>query len=154
MLLACAQGCAATPPSEDPSPSGEDSATTSTSSGGGTTTFSAATPCDATAECEAAGGYCVAPFDAGAPTIAQGRGASVCVDACTEELALDRWCSDDASCCEGLACSAIDGLCRGADATSSTGASTWATVGDDSSSGDASTSSTGDGTTDGSSTSD
>lgn len=134
VLFVCAQGCAATPPNSDPSSSADEGSATTSSTSGGATTFSAATPCESTEDCAAAGGFCVAPFDAGAPTIALGRGPSVCIDECVAELALDRWCSDDAACCDALACSDLDGLCRGTDATSSTGVSTWATVGEDTSS--------------------
>ena len=37
------------------------------------------------------------------------------------EDALDLWCIDDAWCCEGLECDAIDGFCSGGPGTSSDG---------------------------------
>ena len=52
-------------------------------------------------DCES--GYCVSAYDAGTnPPV----GPSVCVAECVEAGALDRACTDDASCCGELICSA------------------------------------------------
>jgi hypothetical protein len=66
-------------------------------------------------------------------------GMALCVPTCIPEDTLDLWCIDDASCCDGLACNAIDGFCSGGPGTSSesTIGETWAV---DSSSGDTSSS--------------
>jgi hypothetical protein len=73
-----------------------------TSSEGGETSPDA---CSVELPCEA--GYCVAPWD----EQTRMRGVAQCVAECVGELELDRFCIDDASCCEGLEC-AIDGLCE------------------------------------------
>lgn len=151
-FVACAQGCAAPAASGDPTTAADDAGTTSSSGETGGTTFVSPVACETTEDC-AAGGFCVAPFDAGAPTVALGRGDPVCIDECVGALALDRWCMDDAACCDGLTCDALDGLCRDAASdSSSSGATTWATVDGSSGDGDSSgeTASSSDGTTEGS----
>lgn len=58
-------------------------------------------PCETSEDCES--GYCVSAYDAAAdPPV----GPSVCVAECVEAGALDRACTDDASCCGELVCSA------------------------------------------------
>jgi hypothetical protein len=52
-------------------------------------------------------GHCVAPYDPGGG----GLGEATCVPECTVEDDLLRWCIDDASCCMGLRCRAVDGFC-------------------------------------------
>ncbi len=45
--------------------------------------------------------------------------------ACVPQTDLQRWCFDDASCCEGLRCNRVDGFCVGdEDGTTGTGADT------------------------------
>lgn len=150
MLLACALGCgSATAPQSSSTTGGGDSTGTTGSTGG--TTYDGATPCTASEVCE--GGFCVAPYDGGAPTVAMGMGDAVCVATCVPELALDRWCIDDAACCAGLSCGTIDGLCVGPGGSSDTTVGdSWVTVGDDSSSGTGATSSTEGSSTEGTST--
>jgi hypothetical protein len=89
-LLACRAGGA-----------GDDEQTDTSSESGETSPDACSTelPCEA--------GYCVAPWD----EQTRMRGVAECVAECVGELALDRFCIDDASCCEGLEC-AIDGLCE------------------------------------------
>jgi hypothetical protein len=140
--LACALGCEGAGGAASTSgPSDEDATggSTTTDEGTGSSTFGDAVPCSATRECET--GVCVAPYDPGAGTGVAGMGMAVCVPACVAEDALDLWCIDDASCCEGLECNAIDGFCDGPSGTSSdsTIGETWVV---DSSSEDASSSET------------
>ncbi|MBC8069561.1 MAG: hypothetical protein IAG13_14585, partial [Deltaproteobacteria bacterium] len=73
------------------------------------TTFDGTTACQASEECEA--GFCVAPYDAGAGTGGLGMGPAACVPECVPIEALDRWCIDDAACCDGSTCDPIDGFC-------------------------------------------
>lgn len=140
-------GCEATATGSDSTPPGSGGETSTSTGAAAGTTFDDALTCAGSPECD--GGYCVAPYDAGAGASipAMGMGAPVCVDACVPELALDRWCLDDAACCDGLRCTATDGLCTLAstDADSSVGES-WATLGDTTESGGSS-----DTTTDGTS---
>jgi hypothetical protein len=119
--LACALGCESAGGAASTSgPSDDETSSGSTTTGGGTT-FGDAVPCDASVECEP--GVCVAPYDPGAGPAAgsgaAGMGMAACVPSCIGEDALDLWCIDDASCCEGLACNAIDGFCSGGPGTSS-----------------------------------
>ncbi len=87
------------------------------------------------AEMPCAAGYCVAPWDASAEPP---RGSAECVSECVAELDLDRFCIDDASCCEDLECS-LDGLCEvpftgATDTDSDTGSDTSSDTGSDTSS--------------------
>ncbi len=95
-------------PSEDTAiaESGGTTGTTGTSEG---TTFGGPNECGGSADCEA--GYCVAPYDAGAGMGTAGMGTAVCVPECVPVDALDRWCIDDGSCCDGLSCDDRDGFC-------------------------------------------
>lgn len=130
LVAVCALGCVTTAAAPDPTDS--TSADTGTTTGTGSTTYDPPVACAGSDEC--APGHCVAPYDAAS----EGRGDAVCVDACVPELALDRWCIDDAACCDGLECGAIDGLCVRPDAGTDTSVGeTWATLGtsEDSSSG-------------------
>lgn len=133
----CALGCESAGGSATTSgPSDEGTSSGSSTTGGGTT-FGDAVPCTESAQCSDA--VCVAPYDPGAGTGMLGMGAPVCVPSCVAEDALELWCIDDASCCEGLECSAIDGFCRAPAGTSTGGTvgETW--VVDSSSEGDATT---------------
>jgi hypothetical protein len=85
--------------------SGADTDDTGTGEGSDTG-FPVPDACSTELPCEA--GYCVAPWDASAEPP---RGPAECVPACVGELDLDRFCIDDASCCEDLECS-LDGLCE------------------------------------------
>jgi hypothetical protein len=130
----CALGCESAGGSATTTgPSDEGTSSGSSTTGGGTT-FADAVPCSASAECS--DGVCVAPYDPGAGPGSLGMGAPVCVPSCVPEDALELWCIDDASCCEGLECSAIDGFCVGPGGTSTDGTvgETW--VVDSSSEGD------------------
>lgn len=136
---ACALGCETTAAPDGASdPTASTAQDTGSSSGAGTTTYDPPVECAATDEC--APGFCVAPYDAGVGGAA-GRGDAVCVDACVPELALELWCIDDAACCDGLECGAIDGLCLRPDDGTTTDPDTWATLGttEDSGSSDSST---------------
>ncbi len=62
--------------------------------------------CASSTECDPE--FCVAPWD---PEREPPRGPTECVSECVGELDLQRFCIDDASCCEGLICAA-DGLCE------------------------------------------
>ena len=84
----------------------------------GTTAVPGPDACEVTEDCE--GGFCVAPYDAGASL----RGAAACVSTCVGQDDLTLWCIDDAACCEGLSCNAVDGFCVGAGATSSSSSGT------------------------------
>ena len=133
--LACALGCeAAGTAASTTGPTDELTSGGSTTTGSGTT-FDDAMPCSASAECET--GVCVAAYDPGLGAGAGAAGMAVCVLECIAEDALDLWCIDDASCCEGLECNAIDGFCSGAPGATSEGTigETWMV---ESSSGDAS----------------
>lgn len=135
LVAVCALGCVTTAAAPDPTDS--TATDTGTTTGTGSTTYDPPVACAGSDEC--APGRCVAPYDAGTG----GRGDALCVDACVPELALDRWCIDDAACCDGLECGAVDGLCVRADAGADTSiGETWATLGtsDDSSSGPVETS--------------
>jgi hypothetical protein len=123
------------------------SADTGSTTGTGSTTYDDPLACAGSDAC--APGFCVAPYEVGNG----GPGDAQCVDACVPELALDRWCIDDAACCEGLVCGSLDGLCvREGDSADTSSGETWVTLGtseDSGSSTDGSTSeSTGDSTGD------
>ena len=125
IALACALGCEGAGGSASTSgPSDDGTSTGSTTTDGGTT-FDGATPCTASADCSE--GVCVAPYDPAAGQGAAGMGAPACVPSCVPEDALALWCIDDASCCEGLTCSASDGFCVGTAGTTgdSTVGETW-----------------------------
>ncbi len=64
--------------------------------------------------------FCVAPWDAGTGQ----RGEAACIPACVGTNALDRWCIDDAACCEGLRCNEVDGFCLPLPEATSTGSDT------------------------------
>lgn len=108
--LACALGCtlATLMAACGLAPTGgeESGSSTSTSTTTATTQGSSAvtgtldpTPCESTDDC--ADGYCVAPYD---PATQPPIGDAVCVADCVEPGALDRACTDDASCCGELVC--------------------------------------------------
>jgi hypothetical protein len=148
LLCACVLGCESVDSAKDPSTGGASAADTTTTGTTGGTTFDAPTTCASSDECD--GGFCVAPYDAGAATTQAGMGEAVCVATCVPELALDRWCLDDAACCGGLQCSASDGLCVGpAGSSDGTAGESWATL--DGTGSDTSGSSSGDGGTTGTS---
>ena len=126
LLSVCVSGCEAGAAAPETSGAGDEGSTTTT--GSGTTTYDAPTPCEGSESC--APGFCVAPYDAGGPPGAQGRGDAVCVDTCVPELALDRWCIDDTACCSGLLCMASDGLCvEPSTSSESTVGESWVTLG-------------------------
>jgi hypothetical protein len=99
--IACGDPAAADPP-ERMTTGAEDS---TGGSGSGTTSVPGPDACEASEDCE--GQFCVAPYDAGASQ----RGAAACVATCVGQDDLVRWCIDDAACCEGLSCNAVDGFC-------------------------------------------
>jgi hypothetical protein len=146
LVFACVLGCEADPgASPGTTNAAESTGTLGSSSTGEGTTFQGAAACEASTDCEA--GYCVAPYDPGAGTGAAGMGTASCVPECVPEAALERWCIDDVSCCDALACDSRDGFCVAASGTSegtigeswSTGSSSESSSG--SSSGDTSSSS-------------
>lgn len=146
-LCACVLGCEGVDAADDPSTGNATAADTTTTGTTGGTTYDAPTTCASSEECD--GGFCVAPYDAGAATAQAGMGEPVCVATCVPELALDRWCLDDAACCGGLQCNPSDGLCTGPGGSSEgTVGDSWATLDGTSES----SSSTDGGTTDSSST--
>jgi len=110
LLLACALGCETSPaaPAETSSPA-ESSGSTGTVGSSEGTTFAGPSPCTASSDCES--GFCVAPYDAGAGTGPAGMGTPSCVPECVPPDALDRWCLDDAACCDGSVCDRRDGFC-------------------------------------------
>jgi hypothetical protein len=73
-------------------------------SGGGEAGFPEPDACGASEDCS--GEFCVAAWSGQPP-----RGPAICVAECVEAFDLQRFCIDDAACCEGLDCS-IDGLCE------------------------------------------
>lgn len=79
---------------------------TGTSGSGQTTTMPPAT-CESTEDCGDQELFCVAAWD---PGTAQ-KGEAACVASCVEANAIDRWCIDDAACCENLRCNEVDGFC-------------------------------------------
>jgi hypothetical protein len=105
-------GCESSPAAPyDPSQAFDSTDGSGTSGTGEGTTFDGTTPCQASDECEV--GFCVAPYDAGAGTgdVGAGMGPGACVPECVPVGALDRWCIDDAACCDGSTCASIDGFC-------------------------------------------
>ncbi|MBL8944233.1 MAG: hypothetical protein JNK45_13835 [Myxococcales bacterium] len=127
LLCACVLGCGGVGATDDPSTGTATAADTTTTSTTGGTTYDAPTSCASSEECD--GGFCVAPYDAAAATAQAGMGEPVCVGACVPELALDRWCLDDAACCGGLQCNPTDGLCVGPSGSSDgTAGESWATL--------------------------
>lgn len=143
LLVACALGCETSPAAPAESTSGADGNATSGSSGTSEgTTFGGPSACTASGDCEA--GYCVAPYDPGGGSGSAGMGMAACVPECVPEDALDRWCIDDASCCEGLSCDHRDGFCVGPSSTSEgTIGASWSTGDDTSSDGGETSSSSG-----------
>jgi hypothetical protein len=115
LILAACTGAACT---GDSVPATSDGGTeTDATSTSGTSAASAATgtqpppECESTKDCETEGtgpgGFCVAPFDTG-----EGMGPAVCVPECLGENDNQRWCIDDAACCDGLTCHEVDGYCQ------------------------------------------
>ncbi len=152
LALTCALGCEGSGGSASTSGPSDDGTSSGSSTTDGGTTFGDATPCTASADCSE--GVCVAPYDPTAGTGAAGMGAPFCVPSCVPEDALSLWCIDDASCCEGLSCSASDGFCVGAPGTTgdTTVGETWM-VDSSSDTGSSSGSSTDSGSSSGSETS-
>jgi hypothetical protein len=148
LALACALGCEGAGGGASTSgPSDDDTTGGSTTTEGGTT-FGDTQPCVTSEECD--DGVCVAPYDPGAGSGRDGMGLSVCVPSCVPADALTLWCTDDASCCDGLECRAIDGFCIGAAGTSgdSTVGETWVVESSDDGSSTDSSSSTSSGSSD------
>ena len=127
LVFACGLGCEGGPAAPyDPS-QGFEATSSGTSGASEGTTFDGAAHCEATEQCEA--GFCVAPYDAGAGTGDMGMGPAACVPECVPVGALDRWCIDDAACCDGASCDAIDGFCvaEPADTSESSIGESWST---------------------------
>jgi hypothetical protein len=101
VIVACRVGSPAPASEETGSESGSDTSTET-----GDPDYMDPDECRSSADCED-GEVCVAPYDPGADPP---RGVAVCVGECVEALDLDKYCFDDAACCEGLSCAA-DGLC-------------------------------------------
>lgn len=113
------------------------------------TTFSTPLACTQSSDCEkTVAPFCVAPYDPGSGTIED----AACVTECVSVGDLARACRDDAGCCEGLLCSAVDGFCtpEPVASTSSSGGDTdtdtSSTSGDNRSSSTSSSSSSGEDT--------
>lgn len=102
LVLLAHLGCAgqdADPPAPTTTAANDDDASRSDTSTSGQCMFSE--------EC-ATTGLCVAPYDRDRARPESGR----CASSCIGENALDQWCLDDQSCCEGLLCHRVDGLCQ------------------------------------------
>ncbi|MCB9703485.1 MAG: hypothetical protein H6711_16450 [Myxococcales bacterium] len=112
--------CACRPPAVDGSTSASGGASTSDASSSSSGTTDA---CNGSSECDS-DGLCVAEYIP-ADTLGGERGPAHCVDPnqCIGELDLGRWCFDHPSCCEGLRCRKIDGICETPDLGGSTGES-------------------------------
>ena len=113
--------CATTAPADPPERMSTGADTTGGSGGPGSTGFPPADACEGTEDCEEEM-FCVAPYDMGAAQ----RGEAACVSMCVGAAELNRWCIDDAACCEGLVCNEVDGFCVpvGLDGSSSTTSTT------------------------------
>lgn len=77
----------------------------------GSTTFVDPDDCKSSQDCET-DGACVAPYDPMPPDQMVQRGPASCVEACIEEDALSKWCTDNGSCCGELRCNPVDGFCE------------------------------------------
>jgi hypothetical protein len=119
-LLALAIACGDAPATVPPERMTTGAETTTGGTTDGTTAVPGPDACEASEDCGE--GFCVAPYDAGTSV----RGAAACVSTCVEADDLQRWCIDDAACCEGFSCSAVDGFCVGGavDGSSSSGTGT------------------------------
>lgn len=138
-LLAFAIACGDVPTMDPPErmTTGVDETTGGTTSG--TTAVPGPDACEASEECGE--GFCVAPYDAGASV----RGMTLCVSTCVDADDLQRWCIDDAACCDGLSCNAVDGFCVGEPVEDSTSSSGTDGTGSSSTSSSSSSSDGGDG---------
>ncbi len=122
----------------------DDSTATSPGSSGSSSTGDA---CDGASDCDT-DGICVAEYIPESDGLGGERGPARCEspDLCIQALDLGRWCFEHPSCCEGLRCRDVDGICEvpdfGEGTTGSTGTSSTSTGTTDD------TGSTGTGTTD------
>ncbi len=125
--------CGACPP-----PTSSTATTAATSGGSGSSTSTTGDACAGASDCESEG-ICVAEYSA--ESLGGERGPARCEDPslCIQALDLGRWCFEHPSCCEGLRCRKVDGICEVPDfgeSTTGTGTSTGtststSTTGDD-----------------------
>jgi hypothetical protein len=147
--------CGACPPASGTSATASSTSTDGTTTGGDSTSTTDA--CDGAGDCDT-DGICVADYVA--DTLGGERGPARCVPTseCIGPLDLQRWCFGHPSCCEGLRCRDVDGICEEPDfgeGTETAGTSTSTTTADTDTTGDTGdtdTASTGDTGTTGSST--
>ncbi|MCA9661216.1 MAG: hypothetical protein KC486_22950 [Myxococcales bacterium] len=143
--------CGACPPASGTSATASSTSTGGTTTGGDSTSTTDA--CNGAGDCDT-DGICVADYVA--DTLGGERGPARCVPAseCIGPLDLQRWCLGHPSCCEGLRCRDVDGICEEPDfgegtetaGTAGTSTSTGTTGDTDTTTGD--TDSTGSATTD------
>ncbi len=117
--------CGACPP-----PTSSTATTASTSGGSGSSTSSTTgDACDGASDCESEG-ICVAEYSA--ESFGGERGNARCEDPalCIQALDLGRWCFEHPSCCEGLRCRNVDGICEIPDLGENTTGTTTGTTTD------------------------
>ncbi|MEZ4385041.1 MAG: hypothetical protein R3A79_27170 [Nannocystaceae bacterium] len=121
--------CGACPPADgETSATASSTSTAGTSSGGASSTTDA---CEGASDCDT-DGICVADYVG--DTLGGERGPARCVaeSECIGPLDLQRWCFGHPSCCEGLRCRSVDGICEEPDlgeGTDTAGTGTSGTAG-------------------------